>query len=342
MAITINKIIGNKIIVNTKPQLTELCFTAEEANSSVKLQKQGSTAIEGFNGLEYKKVSATQLLAASSDEWKPYTIGTFGENNELSGLNVGDKVYMRAVASGNSRMGMKYSNYHQFVMTGKIAASGNVNTLLNPDPNADVSLAGKNYCYSRMFHNCSSLTQAPELPATTLATNCYYYMFYSCTSLTQAPELPSTTLADNCYSYMFCGCTSLTQAPELPATTLASYCYYYIFNGCSSLKQAPALPATTLTTYCYNSMFSECTSLTQAPALPATTLADECYSYMFSYCSSLTQAPALPATTLADNCYDYMLGDCSKFSEVHMKSSMNGVYNTSTHGDTTKTVIYDL
>ena len=79
----------------SKPKLTELCFTAEQANSSVKLQKNGS--VSGFNGLEYKKVSATQLLAASSDGWKPYTIGTFGENNELRGLNVGDKVYMRAV-----------------------------------------------------------------------------------------------------------------------------------------------------------------------------------------------------------------------------------------------------
>ena len=112
-------------------------------------------------------------MAASSDEWKPYTIGTFGENNELSGLNVGDKVYIRAVAAGNSKMGTDSSNYHKFVMTGKIAASGNINTLLNPDPNADVSLEGKDYCYYGMFLNCSSLTQAPELPATTLSNGCY-------------------------------------------------------------------------------------------------------------------------------------------------------------------------
>ena len=90
-------------------------------------------------------------MAASSDGWKPYTIGTFGENNELSGLNVGDKVYMRAVAAGNSRMGTSSSNYHKFVMTGRIAASGNINTLLNPDPTTDVSLEGKDYCYSGMF-----------------------------------------------------------------------------------------------------------------------------------------------------------------------------------------------
>ena len=239
----------------SKPKLTELCFTAEEANSSVKLTKHGSDAIEGFNGLEYKKVSATQLLAAGSDEWKPYTIGTFGENSELSGLNVGDKVYMRAVAAGNSRMGTSYNGYHKFVMTGRIAASGNINTLLNPDPNANVSLAGKDYCYSSIFRDCSSLTQAPALPATTLANRCYSYMFFGCSSLTQAPELPATTLASYCYYYMFSYCTSLAQAPELPATTMAEVCYSYMFSGCSSLTQAPELPATTLASSCYSSMF---------------------------------------------------------------------------------------
>ena len=58
---------------------------------------------------------------------------------------------MRAVSAGNSRMGISYNGYHKFVMTGRIAASGNINTLLNPDPNANVSLAGKDYCYYYMF-----------------------------------------------------------------------------------------------------------------------------------------------------------------------------------------------
>ena len=48
-----------------------------------------------------------------------------------------------------------------------------------------------------MFSSCTSLTQAPVLPATTLADYCYYYMFYSCTSLTQAsfPNLEKETVA---------------------------------------------------------------------------------------------------------------------------------------------------
>ena len=86
-------------------------------------------------------------------------------------------------------------------MTGKIAASGNINSLLEEDEETarTISLEGKNYCYNGIFNGCSSLTQAPELPATTLADSCYSGMFKNCTSLTQAPALPATTLASYCY-----------------------------------------------------------------------------------------------------------------------------------------------
>ena len=70
----------------------------------------------------------------------------------------------------------------------------------------------------------------------TMSEYCYKSMFIGCTSLTQAPALPATTLAGFCYANMFRGCTSLTKVPALPATALAAYCYYNMFNGCSSLK----------------------------------------------------------------------------------------------------------
>ena len=157
----------------------------------------------------------------------------------------------------------------------------------------------------------------------TMAASCYEPMFNGCTSLTQAPALPATTLAEGCYASMFSGCTSLTQAPALPATTLADYCYYNMFNGCTSLTQAPALPATTLAEGCYMQMFSGCTSLTQAPALPATTLAYYCYAVMFNGCTSLTQAPAFPATTLASSCYYGMFNGCTS---LKLSSTKTGEY----------------
>ena len=136
-------------------------------------------------------------LQTSTDgvSWTPYTV-----EDTITLANVDDKVYFKAVGS-NSVIGSSTSNYNKFVMTGKIAASGNVNSLLEEDEETarTMSLAGKNYTYTYMFSDCSSLTQAPALPATTLADSCYYNMFSGCTALTQAPELPATTLASYCY-----------------------------------------------------------------------------------------------------------------------------------------------
>ena len=61
-------------------------------------------------------------------------------------------------------------------------------------------------------------------------------MFYGCSSLTTAPELPATTLADNCYENMFSACSSLTTVPALPATTLAEGCYMFMFISCTNIK----------------------------------------------------------------------------------------------------------
>ena len=206
------------------------------------------------------------------------------------------------------------NNSYKWVLTGSdIACAGNIENLLDyatVESGNHPTMA--NYCYRYMFRDCTSLTRAPALSATTLSTYCYSNMFQGCTGLTQAPALPATTLADDCYNDMFYGCTSLTQAPALPATMLKNYCYQSMFRGCTSLTQAPALPATTLADYCYNDMFYSCTSLTQAPALPATTLKNYCYQGMFYDCTSLAQVPALSATKLKNYCYRYMFQDCSK------------------------------
>ena len=115
--------------------------------------------------------------------------------------------------------------------------------------------------FNGLFRNCTSLTKAPKLPSTTLATDCYEFMFTGCQSLTKAPELPATTLVYGCYSCMFDRASSLTEAPVLHATTLADYCYYNMFEGCQSLTKAPELPATILAECCYMYMFSGCQSL---------------------------------------------------------------------------------
>ena len=87
-----------------------------------------------------------------------------------------------------------------------------------------------------MFIRCSSLTTAPELPATTLASYCYYHMFYYCSSLIKTPELPAETLVKSCYYYMFGGCHSLTEVPMISAKTHASSSCSYMFYECNQLN----------------------------------------------------------------------------------------------------------
>ena len=247
-----------------------LCFTAEEAGSTVAMAADGETPTVS---LEY---------STDGNTWSPFVVGS----TTVTLANIGNKVYIRATSKGNARISSP-DGCNQFVMTGKISASGNVDTLLDQNGNATQI----EWCYFNMFYNCTSLTTAPELPATTLASNCYNSMFYNCTSLTTAPSiLPATTLADYCYASMFQGCTSLTQAPALPATTLASNCYNSMFYKCSSLTTAPELPATTLADGCYASMFQGCTSLTQAPAIKTYTpnLRPSGYMYMLDMVDSNT------------------------------------------------------
>ena len=190
-----------------------------------------------------------------------------------------------------------------------VACTGDIRTLLDWRNYNIVKTNNARFYY--LFKDCSVLTSAPELPATTLADNCYYNMFNGCTKLTSAPVLPATTLAKYCYQSMFFGCTSLTAAPKLPATTLASRCYYGMFYGCTSLTAAPELPATKLASYCYYEMFYGCTSLTSAPKLPATELAEDCYCKMFYKCANLSSVTMLALDseiTSKSNCvYNWLL-----------------------------------
>ena len=227
----------------------------------------------------------------------------------------GDIVYFNGI---NDRIGLYFNrDYSTFTSTCKIAASGNIMSLLYGNYfEGIISLIDKDCCFHKLFENCSNLTTAPELPATSLSNMCYSDMFAGCTSLTTAPVLPATILETDCYACMFSGCKGLTTAPALPATELKRYCYLHMFSGCTSLTTAPALPATTLANQCYVNMFSGCTSLTKAPALPATKLAVGCYEDMFYKCTSLINAPELPATSLKQHCYDFMFYGCTKLKYV--------------------------
>ena len=53
--------------------------------------------------------------------------------------------------------------------------------------------------YEAMFRDCVSLSAAPAISAEKVGMRACFGMFLSCSSLVNAPELPATTLASNCY-----------------------------------------------------------------------------------------------------------------------------------------------
>lgn len=137
-----------------------LCFTAEQAGSTISVVKSRATA-----------PAITLQTSLDGIEWTPYTIG-----NVITLQNVGDKVYFAAGAGGNTTLATNgISNYNYFVMTGKIAASGDVTCLL--DSRGGIRRLSTNYSFARLFYNCASLTQAPLLPSKGLANYCYRAMF---------------------------------------------------------------------------------------------------------------------------------------------------------------------
>ena len=289
-----------------------LCFTAEKDESKIWYNNQDNTP-----DVQY-----------SIDEGKTWNIM---EPVKSVVLNKGDKIYFK----GNNPNGFSHgeSEYTNFYMAGKLAASGSVMSLIDgkgtskeiPCDNCFYSLFSGCYplteapelpaekitkgCYKGMFNSCINLRKASQLPAKVMKESCYFCMFAGCSSLETAPALPSTELADSCYSNMFRTCTKLREAPELPATKLEKYCYDYMFAGCN-FATPPALPAKKLAEGCYISMFTSC-KIKEAPELPATELEKYCYCNMFSYCTLLETPPALPAKKMAENCYNSMFSGCS-------------------------------
>ena len=66
-----------------------LCFTAEEANSTVAMKANGSAPTVS---LEY---------STDGNTWNPFVVGS----TTVTLANIGDKMYMRATSTGNTGMG---------------------------------------------------------------------------------------------------------------------------------------------------------------------------------------------------------------------------------------------
>lgn len=197
-------------------KLPWLCFIAEQANSTVKLNKVWSP---------------TSVSIETSTDWSSWTDYSFWTTITLSSL--GDKVYFRNKSETATWFSTNQnSNYYQFVMWGLISASWDVNFLLCK--NGVSNMWSAKFC--NLFKSCTSLISAPELSSSSISNYWYYQMFDWCRNLVTAPSIPATSLNGyDCYR-MFRNCSSLVQIPALYAKSMRSYCYWSMFNGCSKIK----------------------------------------------------------------------------------------------------------
>lgn len=160
------------VTVEKAPQEYTDCitFTGESSDFTLAIGSAGAKEWDGT--VEY---------STDHNTWTVWDGTAVSSNNK--------KLYLRG--SGNTKF--YTSKGAQLSLSERAACSGNIQTLLEYS-NPPTSIPATN-CYGSMFHNCTNLTAAPELPATTLAIGCYGSMFYGCSALkistTQSSEYPT-------------------------------------------------------------------------------------------------------------------------------------------------------
>ena len=192
---------------------TPLYFEGQEAGATVAMIAWNDDTSVPEEHLHCNLECSTDSMST----WSAYD----GEIIELDNC-AGKRIYFKAPEGQPNTNGFYDQEnyvYHCFKLEKSVKAGGNIQFMLeSTGTRTDVPVGA----FYQMFG------------MTTLDEETEEWIDW-CKTLTQAPALPATTLADYCYSTMFANCTSLTQAPALPATTLADYCYSTMFYNCKFL-----------------------------------------------------------------------------------------------------------
>lgn len=129
-----------------------------------------------------------------------YSLDGSSWNQMTAGVNVsvpsGSKIYFKGI---NNTLG-NGTNYISFNASEPFSVSGNTTSLLYGDDFTDEldSLTGT-YTFISLFKNSRVVNASGLLLPINTLDRCYISMFSGCTSLTSAPELPATSLASSCY-----------------------------------------------------------------------------------------------------------------------------------------------
>lgn len=199
----------------TPPTGEYMYFEAVQADSTVSMMSTLPTA----PNLEYSTDGET------FQEWQHTTADGVHTFDTITLGAVGDKVYLRGDnPNGLGTWTEEMPSYSHFDMTGKIAAGGNIMSLLDKDAEmTEIPAYGFVFLFGDATEenpNTSLTSAAAILSVTTIGAYGCYGMYAGGTSLTAAAATPAVTAigADGC-SVMYSGCTSLASAAAMPAVT---------------------------------------------------------------------------------------------------------------------------
>ena len=208
----------------------------------------GTIAWTAAGGGYYRTIQ----YSVNGGNWTSLTATSEGSTFTVS---AGDVVRLRGT---NSTYAGSNTNYDGFSGgTAIFDVEGNIMSLIYGDNFVNNTALTGTYNFCSMFKQTNVVSaENLILPAMVMTEGCYRALFANSPSLTVAPELPATTLATACYRYMFQDCSIVT-APDLLAQTLVTSCYEGMFNNCLSLtyikclaRDISAISATTAwTTY---------------------------------------------------------------------------------------------
>ena len=210
MSLFRNLLIAKAFDQSKKP----LTFTAKEANSTVTLNAIGNPTV---SGLFYRH--------GMNGVWSPYTVGTV-----LTLDNIGDRIQFW---NTETSLSSSQQNYAQFATTGKLAASGNLQSMLNWIDSVPA------WGFYRLFYDNKALTTLPEFTAATLGAAAYYSVCEYCNGLDNVSLiLPAKHIANAGYALAFRYAVGLKEV-EIPASQMdVGYSnLYHAFADVSTLNK---------------------------------------------------------------------------------------------------------
>ena len=168
--------------------------TPDADKTSITLKNSASTSLTGtfearlndgaWTTVSWEDVShGTDYNLVKACDSSKETI-SFGEKLQIRGLDKwNNNCTLKVTCAGGAKVSGKMAGsltpeYAASTASYKLASFFNGSTGLKDASGLDLDgIEITDYCYSNMFRGCSNLTQAPALPATTLANYCYYGMF---------------------------------------------------------------------------------------------------------------------------------------------------------------------